>query len=228
MNLSNFMWFGLSTKTMAKSAAQTDALLGEILADIDPEQHRAEIRPRRLGFRLLLLVPKLLWALPRPLWAVVRNLTRPEHGRQVYARDTEAFVAEFSNELDYTLPLTEFSRRYTLRTWLEMARVTMPALLVGLISAAAFAPKKPRAQTLARRLRRGFTDNIVVEQGIALFRLARLLDRADFEDLDGLARRLREREMQTRFLRAWDTFIERFGCRGPHEMDVASKNCLDR
>ena len=36
MNVSNFMWLGMSMRTMAKNAAQTDALLGQILADIDP------------------------------------------------------------------------------------------------------------------------------------------------------------------------------------------------
>ena len=69
MNLSNFMWLGMSPRAMSKSSAPTDALLAEILANIDPKQHRAATRPPWLRLRLLLLIPKLLWLLraPRPL-----------------------------------------------------------------------------------------------------------------------------------------------------------------
>ena len=60
MNVSNFMWFGMSTRAMANSAGQTDVLLGQILANIDPLQHRAATRPQWLRLRLLLLAPKVI------------------------------------------------------------------------------------------------------------------------------------------------------------------------
>ncbi len=66
------------------------------------------------------------------------------------------------------------------------------------------------------------TGNLVVEQGIALYRLAKQLDRTDFDDLSGLAERIDKREMPAEFHNDWDAFLKRFGCRGPHEMDVAS------
>ena len=41
MNLSNAMRLGMTPKATAKSTAATDALMAEILANIDPKQYRA-------------------------------------------------------------------------------------------------------------------------------------------------------------------------------------------
>jgi len=71
------------------------------------------------------------------------------------------------------------------------------------------------------------TGNLVVEQGIMLFRLARLLNRADFVDMTGLADRIEKGELPVEFLKQWEAFLRRFGCRGPHEMDVASPRYAD-
>ena len=228
MNVSNFIWFGMSTGAMAKSAAQTDALLGQILANIDPQQHRAATRPRWLRLRLLLLAPTLIWMLRHALWSALWNLLTPERARRAYQQEIDAFAAEFRNRLDYDLSLSEFAQSYTHRVWREMGNVTMPALLVGLISPGGLIPQKSdEARALVQRLRRGFTGNVVVEQGIALFRLAKLLDRADFDDIARLAERIERREMSPEFLSDWDAFLERFGCRGPHEMDIASLRYAD-
>jgi pyruvate,water dikinase len=228
MNVSNFIWFGMSTRTMAKSAAQTDALLGQILANIDPQQHRSATRPRWLRLRLLLLAPALIWMLRRALWSALWNLLTPERARRAYQQKIDAFAAEFRDRLDYDLSLNEFARSYTHRVWHEMGNVTMPALLVGLISPEGLVPQESEeAKALVQRLRRGFTGNVVVEQGIALFRLAKLLDPADFDDINRLAERIERREMQPEFLSDWDAFLDRFGCRGPHEMDIASPRYAD-
>jgi len=63
--------------------------------------------------------------------------------------------------------------------------------------------------------------------GIALHRLARLLTPADVEDVARLSERVRAREMPAEFLREWDAFLSRYGCRGPLEMDVASPRYAD-
>ncbi len=83
------------------------------------------------------------------------------------------------------------------------------------------------AQTLAAKLKIGFTDDVVVEMGIALFRLAKLLDPSDFEDLTRLAERVENRQMSAEFLSAWDAFLLTYGWRGPLEMDLASPRYAD-
>ena len=229
MNVSNFMWLGMSPRAMAKNAAPTDALLGQILANIDPEQHRAATRPPWLRLRFVLLIPKLIWMLRGFFWNALRAFLTPERARRAYQRKVDAFEREFTQRLDYDLPLEEFTRTHTQRVWREMFNVTMPALFAGLVSPDFLIPKKTEeARELADKLRRGFTGNLVVEQGIALFRLAKLLELSDFHDVKGLAERIDKREMPVEFLREWDAFLRRFGCRGPHEMDVTSESALRR
>lgn len=48
---------------------------------------------------------------------------------------------------------------------------------------------------MGEKLGRSVTGNLVVEKGIALFRLATLLDRRDFDDFAELAGRIEQREM---------------------------------
>jgi pyruvate,water dikinase len=45
--------------------------------------------------------------------------------------------------------------------------------------------------------------------------------------MSGLAERIDKREMPAEFLSEWGDFLRRFGCRGPHEMDVASPRYAD-
>ena len=223
MNLSNAMRLGMSPRSMSKSAAATDALLAEILVNIDPKQHRAATRPPWLRLRLLLLIPKLLWTLRGFFWNGLRAVLMPERAHCVYQRKVDALETELTDSLDYDLPLGEFARTYTRSVWLAMFNVTMPALVAGLVSPDWVIPGQPKElKVLAEKLKRGFIGDVVVEQGIALFRLAKLLDRSDFDDLRGLAERIEKREMPARFLSYWDAFSRRFGCRGPLEMDVAS------
>jgi pyruvate,water dikinase len=228
LNVSNTIRLGMTPKAMAKNTALTDALLAEILANIDPKQYRAAKRPPWLRLRLLLLIPRLLWTLRGFFWSALWAFLTPERARRAYQRKVDAFEAEFTDNLDYDLPLDEFARTYTQGVWQAMFNVTMPALLAGLVSPDFVIPRKSEeARALAEKLRRGFTGNVVVEQGLALFRLARLLDRPDFDDLTGLAERIEKRQMPAEFLTEWDAFLRRFGCRGPHEMDVASPRYAD-
>ncbi len=109
-----------------------------------------------------------------------------------------------------------------------MFNVTMAALTAGMVSPDLVIRKKSaEAKALAEKLKLGFTGNVVAEMGIALFRLARLLDRSDLEDVTRLAERVENRQMSAEFLSAWDAFLSKFGCRGPLEMDLASPRYAD-
>jgi pyruvate,water dikinase len=88
--------------------------------------------------------------------------------------------------------------------------------------------RSAETQALAEKLKLGFTGDVVVEMGIALFRLAKLLDPPDFEDIDRLSDRIERREMPPEFMNAWDAFLSSYGWRGPLEMDFASPRYADR
>ena len=228
LNASNLMWLGMTPKAMAKNNARFDALLADTLASLDPTRYRAAQRPPWVRLRLLLSLPKVLWMVRWCLLTPLGAVFAPERARRAHQRQVDAVEVELTEKVDYDLPLDELARTYTLSGLRNLLSVTLPALFTGLVSPDFLIPRKSgEARALAEQLKRGLVGNIVVEQGIVLFRLARLLDRGDFDDLAALAGRIERREMPARFLSEWDSFLRRFGCRGPHEMDLASPRYAD-
>ena len=164
-------------------------------------------------------------------WNALWTILFPERAHRTYQQQVNAYEEEFAENLDYSLPLDEFRRTYVARIARELFDVTMSALVAALVALGCIdfviRTKSTEEKALAQKLKLGFTGNVVVEMGIGLFRLARLLDRSDFEDLRRLAKRVESRHMSAEFLRAWDAFISTYGCRGPMEMDLASPHYAD-
>ena len=223
MNLSNLFRLGMSPRMMSRSTAANDALMAEIMAGIDVQRYRAEKRPEWLRLTALLRIPKLLWTLRRFLWNTFRAFVTPERFRRDCQREVDGLEGPFFEGLDYELPLDEFARTNTNRVWTTMFDIAMPALMAGLVSPDFLIPRRDKqARGLAEKLRRGLPGNVVVEQGMALYRLAQQLGPEEFEEVDELAKRIGDRNMPGAFQRTWDEFVRLYGCRGPMEMDVAS------
>ncbi len=230
MNLSNMMWLA-SLKKMAKSAAPSDALMAEIFESIDEKRYRTASKPTWAKLRIIRFIPKTLWKLrgffANMLWAILF----PERAHRIYQQKVNACEVALAENLDDSQPLDEFRRRCTELMIRELFDVTMSALMAALIALASVklvVRRKPAEEkALAEKLKLGFTGNVVVEMGIALFRLAKRIDRSDVEDLNRLAERIENRQMSSEFLREWDAFISTYGCRGPMEMDLASPHYGD-
>ena len=227
MNFSNMMWLA-SPKKMSKSSAPNDVLLAEILANIDEKRYRAATRPPWMRFGILWSVPRLLWLLRGVFWNMLWPILSPQRAHRAYQRKVNAYEVEFTENLDYGLPLDEFRRTYTATMWRQP---TLPALMASLVALGSVnrvvGRKYAEVDALAEKLQLGFTGNVIVEMGIALFRLAKLLDASDFEDLTRLAERVENRQMSAEFLSAWDAFLATYGWRGPLEMDLASRRYAD-
>jgi phosphohistidine swiveling domain-containing protein len=80
----------------------------------------------------------------------------------------------------------------------------------------------PQVKELLPYLERALPDNITVEMGLAMYRLSQRPELDPDASADELAAMLEARELPPEFLRAWDSFVERFGFRGPMEMDPAT------
>jgi pyruvate,water dikinase len=227
MNYSNMLWLA-SPAMLARSATATDALMAEIMAGIDANRYRADTRPAWVSVRLLWLVPRALWRLRRFFWNLLRTVLSPERAHRTYERKLAAFLGELREQLDDGLSLDEFRRTYETRMAREIFDVAMPALIAGAIPPAPVVrARDAEGRALANTLTMGATGNVVIEMGLALYRLATLLDRSDFDDLDRLAERVHNRQLPAAFLTTWDDFLSTFGWRGPMEMDVASPRYAD-
>ena len=227
MNLSHMMWLA-SPKKMSKGSVPTDRLMAEILANIDEKRYRAATRPPWMRFGILWSVPRVLWLLRGFFWNTLWAILSPQRAHRAYQRKVDAYQVELTENLDYGLPLAEFRRTYGAPMWRQPTLPAFMASFVALVSVNRVVGKNSaEAQTLADKLKIGFTGDVVVEMGIALFRLAKLLDASDFEDLTRLAERVENRQMSAEFLSAWDAFLATYGWRGPLEMDLASRRYAD-
>lgn len=221
LNLSSLMWFS-PPAMMARSSAPTDALMAAILAGVDAKRYRAARRPPWVSLRLLWLVPRVLWGLRGILWNAVRAIAAPERAHRRYRRRIDALEEALHEHLDSRLPLDDLQRRCE-RLIVRELDVLMSALLVGMMSPdRVVRTRTAESRALADRLTRGVPGNVVVEMGIALHRLAGLLDRSELEDLPRLTERIGRRRVPPEFLSAWQEFLRKYGCRGPLEMDLAS------
>jgi phosphohistidine swiveling domain-containing protein len=225
-NLSNMMWLA-SMKKMAKGTLPSDALMGEIFAAIDEERYRAAARPPWLRLGMLWSMLRLLWLVRGMLGSMLATIVAPRRTFESYQRSITAYESTLT-ELDYSLSLEELNRRSMSAFWRQpgmgvlMAAIGAHGLVDRLVG-----KRSPDAQALAAKLKLGMSGDVVVEMGIALYRMAKLLTADDFADLDRLADRIQRREMPAELLRAWDEFLSTYGWRGPLEMDVASPRYAD-
>ncbi len=227
VNYSNVMWM-VSPRTLAKSAAPTDALMAQILGNVDREQYRTDARPTWARLGSLALVPRALWSLRSFLFNALFAVLAPVRAERRFRGIISDFELELREQIDDGLSLIEFRRKYEARMAREMFGVMMPMVLAGMVSPALVVRSKSEAmRALVAKLERGATGNVVVEMGVALYRLAGRLDKSEFADLNSLAERIQKRELPPAFMREWDNFVSRFGWRGPMEMDLASPRYAD-
>jgi len=225
MNYSSLMWLA-SSEMLAKSAAPTDALMARILVNADRARYRTEKRPSWLSVRLFWLIPRGLWRLRGFFPNTLFVLLAPNRAHRRFQQRVEAFETELREQLEAGKSLREFRHIYEPRMAREITDM-MPAF-VGMVSPAVVVrPKTKEMKELVAKLERGATNNVVVEMGIALYRLARHLDRPDFSDLGRLTERIERRELSAEFMREWDQFLAAYGWRGPMETDLASPRYAD-
>jgi phosphohistidine swiveling domain-containing protein len=103
----------------------------------------------------------------------------------------------------------------------------MPAIYpwmaaVAMIEGARKKAKTPEIGALLDCMNRGFEGELIIDMGISMFAMTRLIDASEFEDIEALGRKIQAREAPEAFLKAWDEFILRYGCRGPLEMELRS------
>lgn len=228
LNLSRVLWLATPLQ-LAHSNAPTDQLLAETLATIDATRYRSATRPSLLP--LLRVVPGALWRLRRALWRSLHAFIAPDHARRLHRLRERDAMARLSapGGKDSTLP--QLQQRLGAVAIEAIVDVALPAMLAGVGATATLARLARRhcddERRLLASLTRGAGGNLVVEMGIAMVRLARMLAPADYADTDSLAARIARREMPAAFLAEWDRFLAVYGCRGPGEMDLANASYRD-
>ena len=224
-DLSNLLWL-LSPARLAKGMRSKDALMADTIANVSSAEYRAAKRPSWVSLRMALVYPGTVWRLRRVLFRVARAALAPAQARQLYDREVAAFEAEFASLPD--LPIPELIDQYSQRVIRHVLEVAMPGMVLALSGLSLVEWLVPaRHKKFSDLLQRGFEGNVVVDMGAALYRMSRLLEPGDMADPELLARRLEARDLPAPFLAAWQDFLQRYGWRGPHEVDLGSARYAD-
>ncbi len=224
VDYSQLFWW-VSPQKIAAPLELIDQLFSRTLANVDRASYMPERRPTALSpGRIVRMLWGVLWHGGRALWRSVLAFLSPARFLRHFRADAERYEqAVRSTPVD--APISELLALNT-RFVAILMEADMPAIYPW--SAAGFLLESLRKQAdpdtsaLLDKMNRGYEGELIVDMGISMFAMTRLLDAALFEDLESLAARIEARKLPEPFLAAWDGFMHRYGCRGPLEMDLRS------
>ena len=195
----------ISLEKLARRISVTDVMTAKILINVDAESYRAKSRPSWAGIKIPGHIVKILAGCPGITWQCLQVIFSPLKSHRVYQQKIAGYRRQISEDIDYKLPLDEFLQVYTRVMVQHIWKVTLPPLccafaameLVDLI----VGKKVAQAGRLTEQLKLGFSDNIVIELGTSLFRLSRMIERSELDDLTGLTERIKNRQMPGEFFK---------------------------
>lgn len=225
VNISNYLHL-LKGDKLVQQMESTNALMAEIFRSVDLDVYRMAKPPSHLRILTMLRhAPGILWRLRSVFMAALR----PGLGHERFQTEYDDALREFdewaARPIDYDQPLTEL----VLEDFRQVAITTMASTAPALIYFVYFGTlrlrglaKSPEQLELVDAICRGYPDDMVVQMGLAMFDLSTMLAASEFNDLQALVQKIEARDLPQEFLSAWDDFIERYGCRGPLEMELAN------
>ena len=226
-NLSQMLWVQ-TPSLLERGNRGVDALMGATLGSIDAKRYRSRKLPPFFSLRSVARLPRMVWASRELVWRMIRTLIAPDNALRRYEEDAAAVLsalkeepaAEATFEEHLQQGFDELFHNGFAAMWSSLGAYGIALGVVDFLA-------RGVDHELAMRLQQGFAGNVVVEMGIELHALAGMLEEEDFADREQLAARIRDRSMPEPFLDDWDAFLDRFGARGPIEMDLASPRYRD-
>jgi len=199
-----------------------DALGAETIASIDETEYAMKKLPPPLKGLVFKMIRQNLGL----IGSVLQALKNPTEYKHTYFEEEEQMREDLKKaETEKELPLAEFATG-------TMRRMVSYAVVFGAGMASAelarsrikklFKDEKSEIRDQVIYLGRALPNNITIEMGLAMYRLAGFKEIAECTSGEVFASKLKERSFSPEFLAAWDTFMEEYGFRGPMEMDVAA------
>ena len=228
LNISYFLHLIGSGEALARRSASTNTLMAEILLSTDLDRYRPAKPPA------LFRITNLIRHAPRIFWGardIIRWSLKPLLNRARFRQEYDQALADFDTWLSRPVDHTETLCGSVLDGYTQVGITSLhstgPALLYFVNAGTERVKrlinrKSPEQIALADALCRGYPDDQVVQMGLLMFDLSRLLPVSAFRDLAGLLEQIEDRQLPTTFLTAWNEFLGEYGCRGPLEMELAN------
>jgi phosphohistidine swiveling domain-containing protein len=226
VNLSNLLLI-MNRDSLANEFKGLDAYAAEIIRNVDEETYKAREKPK--AFRGLLL--RGLFHSADLIGKTLLGFVLPGRLEKIYRKGVAQFLRQLEQEGSREQSLKAFAD-HTLRLVVKlMMHTTIPTLIDAEIAKAAirglFEKDSPEMRALADKLDRALPHNVTTEMGLAIYHLSQQVDEEAFDSLEMLTEEIRLRTLSDEFLTAWDDFMDRFGFRGPREVDLISARYAD-
>lgn len=207
-------------KKYASEFREMDALGAEIIANLDETEYVPKKPPPALKGIVLKMIRQNLGT----GWRLLQALRNPTEYKQRYLEEEERLRRDLTSEIEKELSLKEFATRNMTRM-LSYADAFIPMIFVSMIARSRikrlFKDDEPEIRDQVAYLDRALSQNVTIQMGLAMYRLARFEEVSQCPSGEIFASKLKEKAFSPEFLKAWDTFIEKFGFRAPMEMDPA-------
>lgn len=212
---------------LANFFTNMDSLAAETLRSLSEEDYRAKELP--IAFKALPF--KALSHMPDTIARLFEAAILPAHLQRAYLKELQGYVNRIKAEKEKNLPLLEFYRSACKIFAHFIVHWSIPILAVPIKAKGKvrelFRSDSPEIHSQVEHLDRSLPGNVTVEMGLALFHLSTLLEPSETASLDGMIEKLEKRTLPGEFLAAWDDFMEKYGFRGPAEIDIASPRYRD-
>ncbi len=229
-DLSNLFWL-TSPKKLAANMEVSDARMARLLKAIDRKQYRSPRRPRWARLRMLLRLPLALWRSRTMLFNMLMPLLAPERMHRSQLEQLKRLEDRLQAVPDEGLTVTDTWSTHVRPCLDDLFNVSLPVVGTGVLATTLFRRLARRPATgdksLIDDVERGFEGNVVVEMNLALADLAHLIPEALRAQPEELEKLLADAPPESSWIRAWRTFMQRFGFRGPGEMDIARPRYSD-
>jgi pyruvate,water dikinase len=217
----------VGVKMMADETRAGDALLAELMENIDRTHYKAEKKIKALRWwSILRHTLRALWAARHIVGKILSAFWRPEEFYRFHTLMIDKAVSDLQ-QTDYSeVSLRELIDKLDAELTPVIAKAALPPIApyfyyMGRLERI-FGDDTEEDRGLLEALTLGFAGNEAVDIGIRLHRMAKMLVPSDFADLDHLAQRLKARNLPGVFLTAWDEFVSKYGLRGPGELELAN------
>ncbi len=216
-----------NSKKLEETVAPVNAQLARIFSSIDIESYKANPRPAYLRMWKLFILPKILFNLRHSLFKMRRWLKNPELARTEYDQDLKRYRLCIGKLEESEQSFQELLTAASALCGKMLARTFMPALLA--VQAGANKPLDQLNRSLSSqqaeflsKIRTGFPDNIIVQMNLALSNIRNEFESAGLSTIDDALAAVKTERLDSSLQQHWDNFIDKFGHRGPGEMDLAT------
>ncbi len=223
LHVSNLMK-GLGGGFMPKLLSNYDTPTRKIIEAIDLKEYLPKEKTEAVKGMVWGMIKVFAGYLP----LVYRGLRRPQEALQVYERQAAAAVAECRQLRAGGRSFDELAQECLARFQGLMSTIVgvmVPPMLARWRLGRLF--KKDEVRDLLVALEMALEGNPTSEMGHRMYELASFPEVQSTADGEEFARKLESRGYSTELMDAYESYLDKFGCRGIKEIDVATPRCYE-